>query len=76
MQERNDLFAAVAEEGKEDLMDELDALEMEAVGNDFDMALPSAPITGIAAPAQPAAAQAAPQQSEEERQMAALQAMM
>ena len=36
---RQELFANYAEEGKDDLLAELDELEAEAIGEDFDMDL-------------------------------------
>ena len=75
VQERQELFAGVAEEGKDDLLAELDEMEAEAVAGDFeDMMVPQVPIANQNPQAQPA--QAAPAQSEEAKQMADLMAMM
>ena len=77
VQERQDLFAAAAEEGKEDLLAELDELEADALAGELEgMEVGVAPISapaavGVSANPQPAAAQ-----SEEAKQMAELAAMM
>ena len=77
VQERQDLFAGVAEEGKDDLLDELNELEADALAGEMDdILVPQAPIAGQNPIAQPAAAQAAPAQSNEDKQMAELMAMM
>ncbi len=77
VQERQDLFAGVAEEGKDDLLDELNELEADALAGEMDdLMIPQAPIAGQNPIAQPAAAQAAPAQSNEDKQMAELMAMM
>lgn len=76
VQERQELFAGAAEEGKDDLLAELDDMEAEALmGEMDDMAVGSMP---IAAAAQPVAAaqQPAAAQSDEAKQMAELMAMM
>ena len=45
VQERQELFAGVAEEGKDDLLAELDEMEAEAIAGDFDdMMVPQVPI--------------------------------
>ena len=45
VQERQDLFAAAAEEGKEDMLAELDELEAEALAGELDeMDVVNAPI--------------------------------
>lgn len=77
VQERQDLFAAAAEEGKEDLLAELDDLEADALAGELDdMVMPNAaPIINPAQPV-PAVAQPAAAQSDEARQMAELAAMM
>lgn len=73
---RQELFAGVAEEGKEDLLDELNELEAEMVGAELDeMAVGAAPIQQQNQIAQPAQAQPAAQ-SAEDKQMAELMAMM
>ena len=77
VQERQDLFAAAAEEGKEDLLAELDELEADALAGELEgMEVGVAPISapaavGVSANPQPAAAQ-----NEEAKQMAELAAMM
>ena len=74
VQERQDLFAAAAEEGKDELLDELDELEAEALAGEIEgMEVGAMPIS---AAAQPVAAQAEPAQAEEQKQMADLMAMM
>ena len=52
---RQELFATAAEEGKDDLLNELDELEAEAIEGEFDtMAVGVAPISApIGVPAQP-----------------------
>jgi len=66
VQERQDLFMNVAEEGKDDMMAELDELEAEALAGELEgMQVGAMPIAAPANPiAQPAAAAG---QSEEER---------
>ena len=76
--ERQDLFAAAAEEGKDDLLAELDELEADALAGELeDMEVLNAPIS---APANPVAAAAASQpaaaQNEDQQQMAMLAGMM
>ena len=49
VQERQDLFAAAAEEGKEDMLAELDELEAEALAGEIDdMEVANAPISAAA----------------------------
>ena len=61
VRERQELFAGVAEEDKDDLLAELDAMEADALGGNLaDMEVEAAPINAPVAPAaelQPAAAQ-------------------
>ena len=74
--ERQDLFAAAAEEGKDDLLAELDELEADALAGELeDMEVLNAPIS---APANPvaAASQPAAAQNEDQQQMAMLAGMM
>ena len=65
MAARNELFSAAAEEGKDDLLAELDDLEAEMVADDFVLDPVSAAPIGAPTIAQPAAAQA---QAEEQKQ--------
>ncbi len=59
------------------LLDELNELEADAhAGEMDDLMIPQAPIAGQNPIAQPAAAQKAPAQSNEDKQMAELMAMM
>ena len=45
MEARRDLFAGVAEEGKEDLLAELDEMEADELGKELDeLMLPSGPV--------------------------------
>ena len=68
------MFAAAAEEGKDDLLNELDELEAEALMGDIeDMEVSAMP---IAAAGVPISAAAQPAQAEESKQMAELMAMM
>ena len=61
VRERQELFAGVAEEDRDDLLAELDAMEADALGGDVEaMEVKAAPINAPVAPAaelQPAAAQ-------------------
>ena len=72
VQQRQELFASAAEEGKDDLLAELDELEAEALAGEMDMDL--GPINPIAAPKQKQAVHA--QAEEEEKSSADLMAMM
>ena len=74
--DRQEIFAAAAEEGKDELLAELDELEAEDIEAEMAaMNVAAAPISEPAAGiAQPAAAQSAPQ--EEAKQSADLMAMM
>ena len=74
VQERQELFANAAEEGKDDLLAELDEMEADALAGELDdMLVGHVPIA--ADPVNnPVPAQAA-QQSEESKQMAELMAM-
>ena len=69
------MFTAVAEEGKDDLLDELNELEAEAIEDELGMEMDLGPMANIPAAAQPAAAQPAAVASDEQ-EMAQLAAMM
>ena len=69
---RQELFANAAEDGKDELLAELDELEMEAIEGEMDMDL--GPMAPIAATKQKQAQHA--QAEEEEKSAADLMAMM
>ena len=64
IQERNELFSNAAEEGKDDLLAELDEMEAEAIEADFDINPVSAMPIAAPAAANPVAAQPAAQNQE------------
>ena len=77
VQERQELFAGAAEEGKDDLLAELDEMEADALAGELEgMEVGSMPIAAANPVAQPAAGQPAAAQSDEAKQMAELMAMM
>lgn len=74
IEQRQEFFANVADEGKEDLMAELDELEALAIEDEMqNEMIPNNPIN-VPGQAQPIAAQA--DTAEEEKQMNELEAMM
>ncbi len=77
VQERQELFAGAAEEGKDDLLAELDEMEADALAGELEgMEVGNMPIAAANPVAQPAASQPAAAQSDEAKQMAELMAMM
>ena len=72
--ERQELFAGVAEEGKDDLLDELNEMEADAIEQEFNIDPVAQNVIHSNPVLQPAAAQ--PAQAEEAKQMADLMAMM
>ena len=77
VQERQDLFAAAAEEGKDDLLNELDEMEADALMGELDgMEVNAMPISPEANSTYVPIAPQPTQQTEEAKQMASLMAMM
>ena len=52
IEERQEFFADAAKEGEDDLLNELDELEALAMEDEMNVEISSAPITGMAQPAQ------------------------
>ena len=76
IQERQEFFANAAEEDKEDLMGELDELEALAMEEEMEQVpISNAPITGVPNQAQEKV-QPVAQQSNEQAELDALEAMM
>ena len=76
VQERQELFAGVAEEGKDDLLDELNEMEADAIAGDFNIDPVAQNYIHVDPVPQPVPAAAQPAQAEEAKQMADLMAMM
>ena len=77
VEERQDLFAAAAEEGKDDLLAELDELEADALAEGLeDMEVNNAPISALANLVPAAGIQPAAAQNEDQQEMDMLAAVM